>query len=232
MYLACGLKKGSKCFGILEGLRNLYNYCQDIERTSNAVSRKINYFYFTDDIEGEKLRYGQDEPWKNLKSKHGTTHPSRKNKATHDTIQNDGRAPDTTKQLIKPQKPQPPRSSPPFRYMKKQLHVDGIRLYSDSSFQSYPHNGHASCWVDSTLEAIFWCTLHLGRRFRDACTEYSEKSAHLLHLSQHMSMRLKAYENINTIPELQVEIYKLRTNISEELSLTIEQMNNPLVSAT
>jgi len=37
----------------------------------------------------------------------------------HDTIQNDGRAPDTTKQLIKPQKPQPPRSSPPFRYMKK-----------------------------------------------------------------------------------------------------------------
>ena len=63
MYLACGLKKGSKRFGILEGLRNLYNYCQDIERTSNAVSCKINYFYFNDDIHrGEKLRYGQDEP--------------------------------------------------------------------------------------------------------------------------------------------------------------------------
>ena len=101
-----------------------------------------------------------------------------------------------------------------------------------SLFQSYPHNGRISRWVDSTLEAVFWCTLHLGRRFRDACTEYSKKSAHLLHLSQHMSMRLKAYENINTIPELQVEIYKLRMNISEELSLTIEQMNNPLVSAT
>ena len=86
MYLAYDLKKGSKHFGILEGLRNLYNYCQDIERTSNAVSRKINYFYFTNDIEGEKLGYGQDKLQKNLKSKHGTTYPSRKNKATHDTI--------------------------------------------------------------------------------------------------------------------------------------------------
>ena len=68
MYLAYSLKKGSKRFSILEGLRNLYNYYQDIEQTSNAVSHKINYFYFTNDIEGEKVPYGQDEPWKNLKS--------------------------------------------------------------------------------------------------------------------------------------------------------------------
>ena len=75
----------------------------------------------------------------------------------YSTIQNYGWAPDTTKQLIKSQKSQSQvhSTSRPLRYMKQQLHTDGIRLYMDSSFQSYPHNGHASCWVDSTLEAIF-----------------------------------------------------------------------------
>src|SRR5437667_8968279 len=68
--------------GILEGLRKLYNYCQDIERTSNAGLLRIHYlFYITNNLEGEKVQYGQNEPWKNLKSKHGTTHSSCKNKA-------------------------------------------------------------------------------------------------------------------------------------------------------
>jgi hypothetical protein len=47
MYTSCGLIKGGKRYGIIEGLRHLYPYCIKVETAYEAaLSNPLNIFEF------------------------------------------------------------------------------------------------------------------------------------------------------------------------------------------
>ena len=177
---------------------------------------------------GEPLSYGDREPWKQTQAAHGSTHPARKQRAidvSRQKYKNDGRAPDTTKQLVKPVKP-----LPIYKFMRKQLHVDGIRLFTDNSFQSYAWNGSNSCWFDASMEALFFCALHLKpKEFNGRLLQYADVCINLESLVDHVSSRLKIYEQIQSIPELQRALSNLRDRTATSLGLDLRKPWHPLV---
>jgi len=130
----------------------------------------------------------------------------------------------------------------PFQYMLKALHYDGFRLYRDGSYQSYPWNGTASCWLDSSLEALFFCFIHCPESFHDAFQALGEElksirkgpgSVLVLGPSEivwHMEQRLAAYGKCNLTSELQQELYDLRDGFAAVSDLdSLDKYSNPLV---
>ena len=236
MYQSCQLQKGGR-FGILQGLRKLYVYCGDIERTYQQVLRMYpsQIYSFLTRLVGQKLNYGQHrEPWKETKKKYGTTHPARHNDKKRKES-DDGRAPDTTNKLTKSSRQQKPLSKEPkllkpFLHMQSKMHDDGLRLFRDFSVQGYPWNMSSSCWFDSALEALFFCFLHLKNRFTDAVSQCEEPSPRLKLLSKHMQSRLNVYTNAETIPQMQTQLSDLRDELSWDLDLNLHEDNNPLVN--
>ena len=106
----------------------------------------------------------------------------------------------------------------------------GIRMNIDWSFQSYPWNEEASCWIDASLEALFFCRLQLGKtRFTHAIEDYQTISPNLFKLSEQFSLRLEYYQTRETLPELQTALYCLRNDIAKQLSLDTMKQNNPMV---
>ena len=146
---------------------------------------------------------------------------------------NDGRAPDTTKKLVKEISwAKGPKAKPaliPYQYMRPELHADGIRLFKDHSIQCYPWNGSSSCWVDSSLEALFFCFLHMGPKFTRSALRFSAASPKLRILSDHMQKRMKIYETVDAIPEMQMQLANLRDQFASDLGLDILEDNNPMV---
>ena len=59
--------------------------------------------------------------------------------------------------------------------MQKQLHCDGLWLFRDNTYQSYPWNSTASCWLDASLEALFFCYIH-------NCEIYDEVLSSKIHI--------------------------------------------------
>jgi len=179
------------------------------------------------------LNYGRNrEPWKETKEKHGTTHPARRTQQKRKES-DDGRAPDTTKKLTKSSHQQKPSKQPkhqkPFLHMQPEIQ-DGLRLFRDFSIQGYPWNTNSSCWFDSTLEALFFCFLHLKRRFTDAGSQFEEPSLDHDLLSKHMQSRLDIYTNVETIPDMQMQLSDLRDELAHDLKLNLHEDNNPLVT--
>ena len=211
-------------------------------------------------LDGYSLRYGDGEPWKNVASKYGTTHPSRRDKAMK---RNGGRAPDSIKALAAAkeatkkadekaakkalvdadraskkalaiakkeekaalQKLARSENKRPWLYMQRELHRDGLRLYRDSSYQSYPWNGKSSCWLDASLEALFFSYLYCREQFEDTMKLLQEAD----HLAFHMSYRMQAYILKETAPDLQTELSELRDNLAILLDLDIHVYSDPLV---
>ena len=57
MYLGCGLRKGGAKFQTLEGLRRLFDYCHDFERTYQlALSMHLLYTFLIASWRTTKLR--------------------------------------------------------------------------------------------------------------------------------------------------------------------------------
>jgi hypothetical protein len=217
--------------------------------------------------------------------KYGTTHPSRRDQAIRKDWErkNDGRPPDTTKELLKSIKKSPTKKSttkkppttrssirkpptakpsitkpptakssitkPPtiklpttkssirkspikesraWLYIQKNLHQDGIRLLTDHSYQSYPWNGIASCWLDASLEALFFCYLHNPQKYEEifGCLEVDNPLEQLVY---HMSTRLQYYDTTDTIPRLQEDLVSLRDTFTTLIFLDISQESNPLI---
>jgi hypothetical protein len=142
-----------------------------------------------------------------------------------------------------PPKKSPPKKSPPKKsseksinskeqrpwlYIQKQLHQDGIRLLRDHSYQSYPWNGIASCWLDASLEALFFCYLHNPQKYEEI-SEGLSVSSPLEQLEYHMSTRLQYYNTTETIPSLQEDLVFLRDNLAALITLDISQQSNPMV---
>jgi len=148
---------------------------------------------------------------------------------------NDGRAPDTTKKLVKELFWEPPKVKPskpliPFQFMKPDLHAAGLRLLRDHSIQCYPWNGSSSCWVDSSLEALFFCFLQMGMpRFTKSVQRFSDASPKLRILSEHMQARLRIYETAETVPTMQNQLADLRDQLASDLNLDTMEDNNPMV---
>lgn len=88
------------------------------------------------------MRYGQPEPWKDIKSKIGRTKPHRApEERRRDSKKSDGRPPDTSRQLLANSK----------RKKKKANDGDQTRM---ANCQSYCWDKN-SCWIDTALELIF-----------------------------------------------------------------------------
>ena len=128
----------------------------------------------------------------------------------------------------------------PFRYMLKALHYDGFRLYRDGSYQSYPWNGTASCWLDSSLEALFFCFIHCRESFCDAFRALGEELKSTRkdsgsglgpgEIVWQMERRLLAYEECEITSELQQKLYELRDGCAAVSDLeSLEEYSNPLV---
>ena len=113
----------------------------------------------------------------------------------------------------------------PWLYMQRELHRDGLRLYRDGSYQSYPWNGKSSCWLDASLEALFFSYLNCREKFEDTMKLLPEVD----HLAFHMSRRMRAYNLKETVPDLQTELSELRDNLAILLDLDIHVDSNPLV---
>ena len=179
------------------------------------------------------MNYGRNrEPWKETKEKHGTTHPARRSQQKRKES-DDGRAPDTTKKLTKSSHQQNPSKQPkqlkPFLHMQAEMQ-DGLRLFRDFSIQGYPWNTNSSCWFDSTLEALFFCFLHLKGRFMDASSRFEKDSPDHNLLVTHLQSRLDVYANAETIPDMQTHLSNLRDELAHDLKLNLHEDNNPLVT--
>jgi hypothetical protein len=149
---------------------------------------------------------------------------------------NDGRPPDTARQLIKPVSSQIPKSVMPsnlsrqWQYMRPQLHQDGIRLILNNSFQSYPWNGSASCWFDTSMEVLFFCSLHMSKtRFRILLSENEATVPQLGHILEHIEARKQAYESVESIWELEKKLRDLRDGTADRLHLDLFDQKHPLV---
>jgi hypothetical protein len=196
------------------------------------------------------------------------THPSRRDQAIKRNWErkNDGRPPDTTKELLKattksptknpsisptrkPSITEPPITKPsatessatkssatkpptkkirPWLYIQKHLHQDGIRLLTDHSYQSYPWNGSASCWLDASLEALFFCYLYNPQKYEEISADLRVDHP-LEQLEYHMSTRLRYYDTTETISRLQEDLVSLRDEFAAIAFLDISQQSNPLV---
>jgi len=201
------------------------------------------FFHVANFVVGQKLSYGDREPWKTIKERTGTTHPARREKAIQESRsrnKNDGRPPDTTKELVKSTSIQstrikstvsltkPFKPPKPWQYMRPQLHQDGIRLLSapNNGFQSYPWNEKASCWFDTSLEALFFYAAHVGLANTRTLMSGHKKLQLLL---DHITARFDVYESVESTWAVEKQLAALRDDIASQLGLDLLQYDNPLV---
>ncbi|KAF8173113.1 hypothetical protein BJ912DRAFT_859605, partial [Pholiota molesta] len=127
LYSACG-----RDHLFIEGMYSLYKFCFHYERLYEAA------------IKGQPIRYGTAEPWKVLAEKLGTTKPSRAdNPENKKRKKNDGRPPDTVKELMKDKKNM-------VKKKKDAPVIDKIILGPPA----YQWKGN-SCYMDTTLQFLY-----------------------------------------------------------------------------
>ncbi|PPQ76027.1 hypothetical protein CVT24_006700 [Panaeolus cyanescens] len=129
LYSACG-----RNHAFLEGMYSLYAVAIYYERLFLAC------------LEGAPIRYGDLEPWKVVASAIGRTKKSRASSRTNETNKrkkNDGRPPDTAKELLK--KPRKDRAS------TKAIDQAPI-LKAHAPLYEWNRN---SCWIDTSLQLLY-----------------------------------------------------------------------------
>lgn len=109
---------------------------------------------------GTLIRYGQPEPWKVIAQQIGRTKPSRApDPQENRQKKNDGRPPDTSKELLSTKTKLPTK-----------LHhtLKGKPLINAHQRASYPwHNN--SCWLDTSLELTFVTVMQDFPSFSSSC---------------------------------------------------------------
>lgn len=180
LYSACG-----RDHELLEGFYALYAVAVYFERLHAGARGELRHtsrgsnpdHWF---LEGKLIRYGQAEPWKVVQQKIGRTKKSRaKDLAEKKQKKNDGRPPDTSKELLgtkpKPKKAAqskkvgPPPSSlpettnaPPTKTSHQNLKSSKSKTPNTSlilSSPSYPWDRN-SCWLDTSLQLLYVAVLH------------------------------------------------------------------------
>lgn len=105
---------------------------------------------------GTPIRYGQPEPWKAIKLQIGRTKSSRASQPGKSRGKNDGRPPDTSKELLsKKGKSSQKGKSAQIPPSNEQPVLN--------SHPSYPWRAN-SCWLDTSLELLF---IAVTRDFQD-----------------------------------------------------------------
>ena len=105
-------------------------------------------------LEGIPTRYGEAEPWKVQANKIGRTKPTRAGKPEDQKRKkNDGRPPDTIKDLLLKQKarkiPLPPKT--------KEMSIPGEMTPTNETVVQVPHYpwNNNSCWLDTSLQLLY-----------------------------------------------------------------------------
>jgi hypothetical protein len=116
---------------------------------------------------GNPIKYGEREPWKKTKQRIGRTKPSRApDTAAAKRKKNDGRPPDTIKDLLlrKPTKKETNEA-------KKVQDMLGV----PQGNQSYPWQNN-SCWLDTALELLHTTVSYNFDAFTKACNSVPQDS--------------------------------------------------------
>lgn len=147
----------------MHGMKSLYKIAVDFERQFEAVnSMYLNVFIHlrTNNFpEGIPIRYRRPEAWKVTAAEIGRTKQTRAgDPAEKKRKKNDGRPPDTIKELLKPEKDT--KAKP-----KKQPAQQDLGQFGPPS---YPWKAN-SCWLDTSLELLFVCAM---RNFDDFSTVF------------------------------------------------------------
>ena len=115
--------------------------------------------------------------------------------------------------------------------MQKQLHCDGLWLFRDNTYQSYPWNSTASCWLDASLEALFFCYIHNCEIYDEVLSSKIHILSEVEQLQYHMTCRMQAYNVKETVADLQNELVSLRNEFAILASLSdLSKPANPLVT--
>jgi len=119
-------------------------------------------------IEGVPIRYGQPEPWKVVAAQIGRTKPTRATQSQEKRRKkNDGRPPDTIKDLVKPQ------TETKKKKIQQQLKFEAIAPKTKTisltlGLPSYPWRNN-SCWLDTSLELTFITMIRHFSAFSACC---------------------------------------------------------------
>ncbi|EPQ59388.1 hypothetical protein GLOTRDRAFT_70775 [Gloeophyllum trabeum ATCC 11539] len=127
---------------LLEGIRSLYAFSDHYQRLATANLSTYPC--------GVPIRYGSAEPWKLVASRIGRTKPTRAPEAyERRRYKNDGRPPDTAKELAETR-------SKSRKLQKSQIRSDEKKAETleRNIYQSYPWSNN-SCWLDTALELLF-----------------------------------------------------------------------------
>ncbi|KAF8886874.1 hypothetical protein CPB84DRAFT_1535529 [Gymnopilus junonius] len=217
LYSACG-----RDHELLEGFYSLYSVAVYFERL-HAGAR-----------EGKLIRYGQAEPWKVIQQKIGRTKKSRaKDLVEKKQKKNDGRPPDTIKELLgtqpKPKKavqskevgPTPGSSLPKptnalhkktaqQKSMSSMLKTPNTSpTLSPLSSASYPWDRN-SCWLDTSLQLLYVALLHSTFDFMSIETGLPKNSSLRKVIS---SLLERYYREQGSVPPAADDLAKERDDI-------------------
>jgi len=123
-------------------------------------------------LEGNLIRYGEPERWKKTAEKIGRTKPSRApDSAARKRKKNDGRPPDTKKELFK--------SSLSSSKSKKKVEFSDVESGQTSpvGHPSYPWQDN-SCWLDTSLELLFIALTRNFDEFMNLVPNLNQSSEH------------------------------------------------------
>jgi hypothetical protein len=120
-------------------------------------------------LEGIPTHYGEAEPWKVQANKFGRTKPTRAGKPEDQKRKkNDGRPPDTIKDLLlKPKQKKVPLGLPSSRLEKKKVSFLAAISTADPKIiqaPNYPWNKN-SCWLDTSLQLLYIAVQKVPREF-------------------------------------------------------------------
>jgi hypothetical protein len=136
---------------LYDGTMSMYRICQ-----SGNLLTTIS--------EGQLIRYGQPEPWKIIANNIGRTKPSRAGDTKRK--KNDGRPPDTTKELLKPERSKKKSETQQLIKFKTQPKPKPSNITLGPV--SYPWKDN-SCWLDTSLELIYVTLMRDFDGFADIC---------------------------------------------------------------
>jgi hypothetical protein len=133
----------------LEGMNALFAVATHYQRLLDGVSSESDSCIVLDSeshtiitLGGTLIRYGAPEPWKAKAAAIGRTKPTRAPKpADKQRKKNDGRPPDTVKELLGKRPKNPPPKVRPAEEIK----------FGPASYQWHAN----SCWLDASLQILY-----------------------------------------------------------------------------
>jgi hypothetical protein len=127
-------------------------------------------------LEGIPTRYGEAEPWKVQANKIGRTKPTRAGKPEdRKRNKNDGRPPDTIKDLLLKAKSKKAPQDPPSKTSEKKKKVSFCAKIVGQA-PNYPWNKN-SCWLDTSLQLLYVAIQKVPREFTNISEALPKDSA-------------------------------------------------------